>query len=282
MFKKQVKATAGGQILLIPQEELFPNPHRQRNHYDHESLESLAQSIRERGVLQPLHVRPWEGAYQIIMGERRLRAARMAGLQRLPCIVMEVSDKEACLIAASENIQRQEPSFFDTARSIDRALHELKVSHEELSYNLGLSKQELLDRQRLLKIPKDIQEQITNYRLSMNHALLILRLPNNELREAVTKEAGRKKLSIKQTNELIRETISSVNSMESTSKILYKDIKIFTNTIDKAIETMKAAGLSAETIKKESKSEIEYTIKISLEPKEDKKKSPCLGFQLVK
>ncbi|MDR1629085.1 MAG: ParB/RepB/Spo0J family partition protein [Oscillospiraceae bacterium] len=281
MFKKQTTLKTGGQILLIPQEELLPNPHRARDRFDDESLELLAESVRENGILQPLHVRPHAGGYQVVLGERRLRAARMAGLLRIPCIVMELCDRQAALFTMIENRMRQPVSFFEEAQAIDTLINRFQYSYESLAKNLGMQKQELMNKQRLLRLPEDLRETIAASGLSEQHAFLLLRLPSNDLREKALNEINKKKLSPKQTETLIRDTIRKLNS-ESSLKILYKDIRIFTNTIDHAIETMKECEIAAETVKKESKDFIEYTIKIPIEREDAKKKCPSVDIQLVK
>lgn len=282
MFKKQTTLKTGGQILLIPQENLHPNPHSARGRYDDESLELLADSVRENGILQPLHVRPHAGGYQVILGERRLRAARMAGLLRIPCVVMELCDRQTALFTLMENRMRQPVSFFEEALAIETLLNRFQFSYETLAKNLGMQKQELMNKQRLLRLPQDIRQTIIDSGLSEQHVFLLLRLPSNELRESALQEIIKKKLTAKQTESLIRDTVRKLNHHETAPKILYKDIRIFTNTIDHAIETMKDCDIAAETIKKESKDFIEYTIKIPLEREDAKKKCPSIEIQLVK
>ena len=165
------KASSLGQILSIPIHEIDINPFQPRNEFDSEKLEELAKSIRIHGVVQPLTVRKEaHGKHQLIAGERRLRASKIAGLQEVPCYVRNASDQESLEIALIENIQREDLNAIEISYSYERLLEECDLTHEELSKRIGKKRATITNYLRLLKLPPDVQNAIKDQRISMGHA----------------------------------------------------------------------------------------------------------------
>ena len=165
------EAPSLGQILSIPIHEIDINPFQPRNEFDSEKLEELAESIRIHGVVQPLTVRKEShGKHQLIAGERRLRASKIAGLQEVPCYVRNASDQESLEIALIENIQREDLNAIEISYSYERLLEECDLTHEELSKRIGKKRATITNYLRLLKLPPDVQNAIKDQRISMGHA----------------------------------------------------------------------------------------------------------------
>ena len=176
---KSNKYKIGGQIILVPQEEIFPNPNQPRKRFDFDELEGLAQSIRQNGIIQPIAVRVNEkGQYELISGERRLRASRLVGITRIPCIIMEANDSKSALFALIENIQRTDLSFFEEAVAIDRLINEYGMSRDEVCKKLGKAPPTVSNKLRLLRLPEEIRLKIVQENLTERHARALLRLNN--------------------------------------------------------------------------------------------------------
>lgn len=280
MFKKQIKPKVCGQILLINQEELLPGPFKLRHFYQHENLEKLASSIRTHGILQPLHVRQKGSAYQVIMGQRRLRAARIAGLSRIPCLIIEATDRQAAIYSLLENKQQEKIKLFEEIEAIEKCINHFGFTYKEVEEVTGKTVDEIQESQNLLKLPEDIRKTITKHNVSYQKALLLLRLPSNDIKESALDEIIKNKLSFKESNELIRNILSDIKNLNASHKILYNDIRVFTNTIDYAIKRMKESDIAVDIEKKETQGTIKYIIEIPTTPK----KANCntTEIQLVK
>ena len=160
-----------GEVLNIPILEIKVNPFQPRVEFDDEKLEELAESIRIHGVVQPLTVRrETSGKIELIAGERRLRASKLAGLLEVPCYVRNASDQESLEIALIENIQREDLNALEVGRSYERLIEECSLTHEELSQRLGKKRATISNYLRLLKLPPDVQNAISDQRISMGHA----------------------------------------------------------------------------------------------------------------
>ena len=151
------KPRTAGQVLLIPHEKIFPNPNQPRQHFDQEELVNLAISIRMNGILQPITVRQTDKGYELVSGERRLRASRLAGLVTVPCIVVDVNNMKSAVFALIENLQRQNLGFFEEARAIERLMSEYGLSQEDAARRLGKAPSTVSNKLRLLSLPEDAQ-----------------------------------------------------------------------------------------------------------------------------
>jgi ParB family transcriptional regulator, chromosome partitioning protein len=168
----------GVRLRELPVESLVPNPHQPRRSFDGQALEELAASIRSSGVLQPLVVRPRGAQYEILVGERRWRAAQQAGLERVPAIVREASDAEALELGLVENLLREDLNPVEAAQAYQRLLAEFGWAQEELARRLGKDRSSIANALRLLRLPELIQEDLRTGRLTMGHARALLGLPS--------------------------------------------------------------------------------------------------------
>jgi ParB family transcriptional regulator, chromosome partitioning protein len=191
-----------------PIEAIGPNPLQPRTIFDPERLEELAASIRANGIIQPLIVRQMEGHYQIIAGERRLRAARMAGLKEVPVVVQEVADQQMLQLALIENVQREDLNPIETAYAYDRLSREMGLSQEEIGRQTGKDRASIANTLRLLKLPQEVQFLLAEHRLSMGHAKAILGLTSPEDQIQLAEKSAAQGLSVRQVEALVQEHVS--------------------------------------------------------------------------
>ncbi len=252
-------------ILEIPIIKIRPNKSQPRKQFREDELQSLSRSIAENGILQPLTVRKVsQTEYELVTGERRLRASAMAGLNRVPCIIVKCSDKESAVYALLENLQRADLGIFEEARGISRLIRRYGLTQEQAAEQLGKTQSTIANKLRLLRLSFEEQEWIENAGLSERHARALLKLSDESLRREALSRIINESLNVAQTEALVTLLCQSTpkNKSRGKSKAVIKDIRIFVNTINKAIDTMRHAGIYAETHKSDSENYIEYTIRI--------------------
>jgi ParB family transcriptional regulator, chromosome partitioning protein len=197
-------ATEEGGLLDIPVSAIARNPRQPRGDFPEESLEALARSIREVGVLQPVVVRRRDGGYELVAGERRLRAAKLAGLATIPAIVREGDDTESLREALIENIHREDLSPLELAAAFQSLLEDLGVTQEMVAERLGYSRAHVANTIRLLSLPGDVQRLLAEDRIQAGHARALLGLPDDEARSALALRAAAEALSVRQVEDLVR------------------------------------------------------------------------------
>lgn len=180
-----------------------PNRFQPREEFDPQKLEELVSSIKEKGVIQPVLARVVEGGYELITGERRLRAAKKLGLEKIPLIVKEVSDTEMLELALIENLQREDLNPMEEAQAYRRVIREFKIKQEDLAREIGKDQTTVANTLRLLKLPKEVQREITKGNLSRGHGLAILGLEDRALQIKATKKIEREGLSVRETEDLV-------------------------------------------------------------------------------
>lgn len=254
------KPRTAGQVLLIPNEIIYPNPNQPRRAFNQEELVNLAISIRMNGILQPITVRETEKGYEVVSGERRLRASRLAGLLSVPCIVIDVSNFKSAIYALIENLQRQNLGYFEEAAAIEKLMRDFGLSQDEVAKQLGKAPSTVSNKLRLLALPDEIKEKLCENGLSERHARALLRLPGEKIEQAVEKIIE-KRLNVTQTEEYIEELLTEKSNKRIT-KTMFSDVKIFLKTINHAVDTMKKAGIRADIKKEEKEESFVYHIKI--------------------
>ena len=259
----QSKIKTAGHVLLIPQEDILPNRSQPRTRFDADALEGLAESIRQNGVLQPLIVRRLEsGMYELIAGERRLRAARLVGVRRLPCIVTEVSDENSAVFALLENVQRQDLGFFEEAEAIFQIMLQFDLTQEDVAARLGKAPSTVSNKLRLLRLPQDVRRGIIDAGLTERHARALLKLDTPEsMRQALT-QIIRRHLNVAQTDAYIAQLLQPPETPRRQPLRLFKDVRLFVNTLNHAVDTMHRAGIAADAVKTETDDYIEYVVRI--------------------
>ena len=261
----------------IPIIKIRPNKAQPRKVFNEEDLNALSQSIAENGILQPLTVRKVSTTeYELIAGERRLRASVMAGLRKVPCIVIKCSEKESAVYALLENLQRSDLGMFEEARGVSRLIRRYGLTQQEAAVKLGKTQSTIANKLRLLRLTYEEQEWIENAGLSERHARALLKLGDEGARREALSKIISENLNVQQSENLINLMLNSSpknNKKQGTSKAVIKDVRIFVNTINKAIDTMRLAGIDAQSDKTDTDNFIEYTIRIPKKQITDKEKS---------
>lgn len=258
--------TTKHKLFTIPTDAIVKNPHQPRKIFEEGALLELAESIRECGIVQPLTVRKLnETTYELIAGERRLKAAKLIGLPQVPVLVMNVDEDASALIALIENLQRKDLTFFEEAISYDRLIRDFGYTQEELALRLGKKQSTIANKLRLLRLDDEIKARAVEYGLSERHCRALLRIENEELRRKAFHTIVQKNLNVMETEQHIDRLLSQEAAQQKKEKRmipLFKDIRIFSNTVKQAVEMMQKAGVSADSKKKETDDYIEYVIRI--------------------
>jgi ParB family chromosome partitioning protein len=243
---------------------ILPNVYQPRKHFDEESLEELAQSINTYGIIQPLSIRKLgEDKYELVAGERRLRAAKKAGLTEVPAIIVDITDRESAAIALLENLQRENLSFLEEAEAYYNLIKDHSYTQEKLAELIGKKQSTIANKIRLLKLESEIRNMLLENNLTERHARALLKLPTIELQKKVLNIIIKKSLNVKKTEELIEKELSKiVKDKNTTGKKRIKGIfspKVYINTVKQVFDKY---GLSAEYKSKDLDDKIEITITI--------------------
>lgn len=251
-------------IVQLPVGEIGPNPNQPRREFDEDALRSLSASIGEYGVLSPLAVRLHYGRYELIAGERRLRAAKMAGLRKVPCVVLDVDAAESGLIALVENLQREDLGFVEEARGMANLIRLYGLSQEECARRLGRSQSAVANKLRLLKLPDDILAVLETNSLTERHGRALLRLADEEARRAALEHIIAEGLNVAQTDRYIDSLLAKAPEKKPPAKraLILKDVRVFLNSISHSLEIMRQGGIDAGYKKEETADELIVTISI--------------------
>ena len=259
-------------VLQLNVEEIRPNPHQPRVRFAGGELRALADSIRQNGILQPLCVRKVAEGYEMIAGERRLRAAKLAGLDTVPCIVMEINDRNSAILALVENIQREDLNCFEEAAALEKLISYYGMTQEDAAMRLGRAQSTIANKLRLLRLSEQERMLILEHGLTERHTRTLLRLGSSEERMQALQKIVKLGLNVEKTERYIDTLICRKREQESLRKrsVLFKDVRLFVNTINRAVETMQAAGIDAEAKKMQFSDRIEYRILIPLQQESTK------------
>lgn len=264
------------EVQRIATEKLLPNPYQPRKQFKSEELLSLAESIKENGILQPLLARRINNSdyYEIIAGERRLRAAILANLATVPCLIVDCDYEESAVYSILENIQRSDLSFFEEAQAIYQMQNHFGMTQEQIAKRLGKSQSALSNKLRLLKLPADVRYFIEKEGLTERHARALLKLDTEKQIWTALNLIKEKGWNVQQTEEYINSvTNKTVKPHKSNIVKIFKDVRIFVNTVNKAINTMKEAGIPAESNKTETDDYIEFFVRIPKNPQSKTQKT---------
>lgn len=229
------------QIMKMPVEDILPCPDQPRKVFREEELAELAGSISAYGVLQPIIVRPWrDGKYSIIAGERRYRASLLAGLSVIPVIIRRMEEEEAALVALVENVQREDLHYIEEARAYKKLMEEFNLTQGEIAQKVGKQQSTISNKIRLLSLPQDIQEVLTEEKLTERHARALLKMDGEAERRRIVERVVKNNLNVKQTEKLIDDILRSREEQRrKKNKINYISYKIYVNTIRKAFNQIK-------------------------------------------
>jgi len=262
-----MKTSMAQTIERLPIDTIKPNPYQPRKVFNVTALEDLCSSIKSYGVLQPISVRRiGESGYELVAGERRLRAATMAGLQEIPAIIVDFIDKDSAVVALIENLQREDLNFFEEAEGYFNLINDHGISQEEVAKRVGKNQSTVANKIRLLRLSDEVKAIISDFSLTERHARALLRLPDQELQLKILKEVCSKGLNVKATEDLIEKLIQKISEPKEEEKKrnirgLF-NFKIYVNTLKNTFNAIKETGVEATFEQKDAGDYIEVVVKI--------------------
>lgn len=246
-----------GRVVFLPARSIHPNPSQPRKVFRPEALDELSDSIRQHGILQPLSVRRCPGGYELIAGERRLRAAMLAGITDIPCIIMSMDDKESGMAAMVENLQRQDLDFIEEAMGISRLISDWNMSQEQAARLLGKSQSAIANKLRILKHSDAVLTALREAELTERHARALLRLPGEAEKLAAIREIVRQGMSVARTEKYVEGLLSAPSQ-----KAARTNVGTFLNNLTLSLQKIQLSGIPAISERRETDSQIVLTITI--------------------
>lgn len=239
------------EVARIPIDSIRPNPYQPRRVFSQEALEELCQSIRQYGLLQPISVRKaGNDVYELIAGERRLRACRMAGMTTIDALVFSAYEQDSAVIAMMENLQRENLHYMEEAEGYQNLIRDHGLSQEELARRLGKNQSTIANKMRILKLPASVKALLLEHNLTERHARSLLRLHDEEMQIKIARVIVEQSLNVKATEELVERTISRIYGIEKEERpaankvsAFVRDTRLYVNSIKTIVQQMQSAGL---------------------------------------
>lgn len=259
-------------VLFLPVDAISPNPDQPRRVFPQHELEELAASIRSLGLLQPLTVRRGESGWELVAGERRLRAAKLAGLTEVPCLSLQIDSQRSSLLALVENLQRKDLDFWEEALALDKLISTYHLSQEEAARRIGKSQSAVANKLRLLKLPLSVLERLRDGGATERHARALLPLGSPALQEQASELILKEKLTVAQTEALVERLLHPAPEAPPAPPrrprrvVLIKDVRLFLNTLNRGMALMRSAGVDAQCSREDREGEILLTIHIPRSP----------------
>ncbi len=254
------------EIMFIPIKFIKPNPYQPRKNFNKRALEELSQSIKTYGLIQPISVRKLcNESYELIAGERRLRASEMAELEKIPAIIVNYKDKDSAMVALIENLQREDLNFIEEAEGFNNLIKDHNFTQQELAEKLGRNQSTIANKLRILKLPDDIKKELLENNLTERHARALLRLPDDEYRRKTLEKIIKSDFTVKKTEKLIDDILNDLTKVESEKKQNIKsliNVRIYLNTIKNAYNAIKNSGVNAKYTEKDMGEYLEVTVRI--------------------
>lgn len=260
-MRKKNGYVARGQVWMIPTGDILPNPNQPRKEFALDKLVELAQSISENGVLQPLTVSMESGHPVLIAGERRLRAARIAGLREVPCVEVAADDRQRRVLALVENLQREDMNCFETAEGIRELMDTYELTQCEAAQQLGYSQSAVANKLRLLRLSPDERRRVLEAGLTERHARVLLRLEGRAMREHALERMIGEKMTVARSERMVEDMLAG-RMRRRPARPLVKDVRVFFNTVNHALDIMRRGGIAAESRRRDEEDYIEYIVRI--------------------
>ncbi|NMB00880.1 MAG: ParB/RepB/Spo0J family partition protein [Firmicutes bacterium] len=256
-------------IESVPIELIKVGKYQPRQEFDENALAELAESIKVHGLLQPVMLRKANVGYELIVGERRLRACKSLGWEVIPAIIRNVEDKEAAELALIENLQRADLHVFEIAEGYQRLLTEFDLTQDDLATRLGISQANVANKIRLLKLPVQVREVISREMLSERHARALLKLKTVDDQLSVLAQIIEQELSVAQTEELVNSIVGSLEKpkkkdgqRKGSQKLVIKDLRLFSNSVRQLINTLQSSGLVVTMDEREDDEAYEVLVRV--------------------
>lgn len=258
------------QLKLLSPGQIRPNPNQPRRHFDSQAIESLAESIRQYGLINPLTVRPAGEGYELIAGERRLRACQAAGLQQIPCYIVASNERDSSLMALVENLQRQDLDFYEEALGIARLTQTYGMTQQQAAQSLGKTQSAVANKLRLLKLPMEAVDLLRQNQMTERHARALLRLEEPEQQIQVAQAIVKHGFTVAQTEQYIQRLLEQKDKPPPPRPRKLQDVRIFMNTLNRAMDTMRQAGVGAAMNHCYENGEMVVTIRIPAAPPKER------------
>ncbi len=253
-------------VMEIPIHDIVPNPYQPRKVFSQSALEELSKSIKIYGILQPITVRVIEDKYELIAGERRLRAAKLANIELIPAIINNMSDESSAVLALLENLQREDLNFIEEAMGYENLIKEHDFTQQQLAEKLGKNQSTIANKLRILRLPNDIKIRLVENNLTERHARALLKLPNEDLMKQVLGKVIKGELTVKKTEKLIKDILEELEaSQEDDKKPNVKGsmaIRIYLNTMKQAFDAIIGTGIEAKYNEIDKGDYMEVVVKI--------------------
>ena len=246
-----------GRVVFLPARSIRPNPAQPRKTFRQDALTELSDSIRRHGILQPLSVRRVEGGYELIAGERRLRAAKLAGLTDIPCILMQMDPQESAMAAMVENLQRQDLDFVEEAMGISRLITEYAMSQEQAAQLLGKSQSAIANKLRILRHSMHVLESLRDGGLTERHTRALLKLGSEEQKLLAIREICRQGMNVARTEKYVEALLA-----DQEAKPQKANVGAFLNSLTQSLQKIQSCGIPAISERRETDSQIVLTITI--------------------
>lgn len=253
-----------GEVVSLAIEQIRPNPYQPRRLFDEESIDELARSIKENGLLQPVVVRRRADGYELLMGERRLRACRRLGFTHVSALVREADDEDAAVLALIENLQREDLSLFEQAEGFRRLVEELNLSQVELAKALGVSQSSIANKLRLLQLDPRTRVVIEEAKLTERHARALLVFEDGDEQLQAARYIAEKGLNVRQAEEWIARTLEAAKQPKRRQRMrgVYKDARLFVNSVKSLVNQLEEAGVGVELQEEATPEYIEVRVRI--------------------
>ncbi len=257
-------------LMEIPVEKIVPNPNQPRITFDDETIAELAQSISQVGLIQPLVVRRAAGGYELVAGERRLRACKSLGMEKVTCIIEdEMPEESSAMVALIENLQREDLHYMEEAQCYNALLQSYGMTQEELAGRLGKSQSSIANKLRLLKLSPAVVSAIRENGLTERHARAVLKLKGEEEQLEVIKKTAQKSLSVKDTERLVEKTLDRLYDEKQPGAAprpaiirQVRDYRLFMNTVNSAIAVLRDSGMSVEVEQEDIPNGVDIHIRV--------------------
>jgi len=255
------------QLLKLPIDSIRPNPYQPRKQFDPAALEELKESIRSSGLIQPLVVRKTCGIYELIAGERRLRACKLLGMTEVPCIVQYAGEETSAILALTENLQRENLHYLEEAECYRMLLKTCGLTQEQLASRIGKSQAFLANKLRLLRLSPQVRRKMVEKGLTERHARELLRLQDERLQLEVLEKISAKSLTVKETARLVDATIEAVSPAPKPMLLrLLKDYRLFLNTVKAGAEQLRDAGMGVELLQTDFEDGVDLLVRVRKRP----------------
>ena len=243
----------------IPIDEIRPNPYQPRKVFDEDALKELSSSIKQHGVFTPILVKKSIQGYDLIAGERRIRASKLAGLKDIPAIIVDFDDQEMMEIALLENIQREDLNVIEEAKAYEKLIQRLNYTQEQLAHRVGKSREHITNLLRLLKLPEDVQEYVVNKQLSMGHVRALLGLKTEAGMRKVAKQAIDQGLSVRKVEQIVKD-INNKKTVEKPKEDIY--VKAAKEKLQEYFQTSVSISKNSISIHYENKEDLNRVLEL--------------------